>query len=190
MLDLKIVGRYRDTLKWVDRIGSERVEDRGWAYNQIQDSALGLIVERIIGGDEASGTVFNNFNPIRFMGVCSGDVSWDNDPSNVTKPVTQTTLTTETHRFALAPDDFKFLNATTGAELNPQALRRRFKATIILGSNDANGDLREFGLFGGDATATLDSGVMFNWITHPLISKDQDLVIERVVDITLAINRS
>ena len=62
--------------------------------------------------------------------------------------------------------------------------------TRILGENDANGDLREFGLFGGDASAAADSQYPLQLDHAPTYSEDATLVIERVIDIQFSINRS
>lgn len=188
-MQLHMVGKFKDTLRWKSHTGSERIEERGWSFNQIQDSALLQIAGSVIGAEDTTSGLFNNFGPIRYLAIGSGDSSWDADPNNVTKPVDQAALQSEFVRFAVAADDFDFLSSG-GAVLSPQELSSRFKLTRILGENDANGDLREFGLFGGDASAAADSGIIFNWITHPLIQKDATLVIERVIDIQFSINRS
>lgn len=188
-MQLHMVGKFKDTLRWKSHTGVERVEERGWSFNQIQDSALLQITGSVVGAEDTTSGLFNNFGPIRYLAVGSGSPFWDADPTNVAKPVGQTSLVNEFERFAVTANDFSFLDAN-GDVLNPQALSPRFKLTRILGANDANGDLREFGLFGGDANQGVQSGIMFNWITHPLIQKDASLVIERVIDIQFSINRS
>lgn len=188
-MKLIMVGKFKDTLTWQSHTGYKRTEERGWSFNQIQDSALHQVTGSIIGVEDTTSGLFNNFAPIRYLAIGSGDSSWDADPNNVSKPVTQTSLTTEFTRFAVTADEFEFLD-NSGVLLSPQSLSPRFRLTRLLGANDANGDLREFGLFGGDASAGSDTGLMFNWITHPLIQKDATLVIERVIDIQFSINRS
>lgn len=186
MIELRMIGQFKDTLKWKSLSGSEKTENRGWSFNQIQDSALNLLTARLLGIEEATHNLFSNVNPIRYMAIGSGEASWG---EVVTKPVTQSTLQNESVRLALTADDCLFLNSS-GVALNPQVFSPRFKITRVLGENEANGSLREFGLFGGNATAAINSGIMFNWITHPLIDKDNTLVIERVVDVQFSINRS
>ena len=189
MFALRAVGKYRDTLRYRGNTGEEKVEHRPWRYNQIQDSALHLLVANTINASGNSSNIFVGYGAITYLAVGGGLVGWDADPNNVTKPVTQTALTTEMARFPLTPDEFVFLDSS-GVVLSPQVLSNRFKVSYTLGVNDANGDLREFGLFGGLATPVADSGTMFNWITHPLINKDNTLVIEREIDIEFSINRS
>lgn len=45
------------------------------------------------------------------------------------------------------------------------------EAEVLIGSDDANGAIREFAFFGGDATSVLDSGVIFNVLRHVKIDK-------------------
>ena len=188
-LNMSAVGRYRDTLTWRSIDGSVRVEDRGWNKNQVQDAGLKIIVAALIGAPERTSGAFSSVLPLRYMAIGSGDPTWDAlSPSAVEKDIAATTLLNESYRFALTADDFSFLDVS-GADLNPQALSARFKARITLGANDANGDLREFGLVGASATSTLNTGLLFHWINHPLIQKDTSLVITREVDISFSINR-
>lgn len=47
--------------------------------------------------------------------------------------------------------------------------------------------IREMGLFGGTATATVDSGLMLDRITHARIWKDENVKLRRVIDVTLRV---
>lgn len=186
---LNIKGRYQDKLIWTSSItGMQRSETR-LGKNQVQDSAIELISGLLTNSSSMTTPPIENLIGISYVALGSGDSSWDQDPSNVSKPTDQTTLQNETFRFQVSPDSFIFLDQS-GAALSPQALSSRFKMSYTLGSADANGDLREFGLFGGAATSTLNSGTIFNWITHPLIQKDSSLTIQRTIDISLSIIRS
>jgi len=189
MILVEAIGRYRDTFRYKTINGFDKTIVSPWRKNQIQDSALNLITAQLIDASTNTNGLFINFGAINYIAFGSGDVAWDADPNNVNKPVTQTTLTSEIARIAITADNFTFLD-NGGVVLNPQSISPRFKMEITLGANDANGDLREFGLFGGETTANADTGTMFNWITHPLIQKDNTLVIDREVDIQFSINRS
>ena len=144
---LHIIGKYQDTLIWKNSIGLTRKEVRPFRFNQVQDSSLSLITGLLTDSANMISPPVANLWAINFLAVGSGQTIWDVDPSNVVKPTTQTTLETETFRFSLSPNDFTFLDASSGASLNPQALSSRFKVSYTLGTADANGDLREFGLF-------------------------------------------
>lgn len=181
MLSLNIQGQYKDTLRWVGHGGSERVECRGWKPNQIQDGALKIINERLLGmsDDEVAG--YLNLLPLRYMALGTGTPS--------SKPYDQDQLDTEIDRMPISASEVSFLDAN-GLELNPQAPSARFKFDIEINAGQGNGDLTEFGLFGGNASFNQDTGTMFNWITHPVINKDPTLIVNRVIDISLDINRS
>lgn len=186
---ISAVGKYRDTLTWRSLDGGTKSHEMPWRTNQVQDSGLKIVVSQLIGAPSMTSGSFSNVLPLRYMAVGSGDPTWDAvSPSAVSKDTAATTLLNETHRFALSADDFAFLDSS-GIDLDPQALSARFMARITLGANDANGDLREFGLVGASATSSLNTGLLFNWINHPLIQKDSSLVITREVDISFSIYR-
>lgn len=50
-----------------------------------------------------------------------------------------------------------------------------------------NTDIREMGLFGGTATATANSGLLLDRITHAKISKTSTFKLVRVIDVTLRV---
>jgi hypothetical protein len=64
---------------------------------------------------------------------------------------------------------------------------RKIEVTVVLLPGEGTGTLREFGLFGGTATASADSGEMVNWISHSRIDKDAALQIQRKVRIEFQI---
>lgn len=181
MLSLSIQGQYKDTLRWVGHGGSERIECRGWKPNQIQDGAQGIINERLLGMSDDEVVGYLSYLPIRYMALGDGQPA--------TKPYDQNHLENEFERVILSGSDVTFLD-DSGNPLNPQIPSARFRLNVRLNAGQGNGDLREFGLFGGEATANLNSGTMFNWITHALIQKDVTLNVDRVIDISLSINRS
>lgn len=190
MLQLTIQGKFRDTLIYKSRItGEQKIEHRDWQKNQIQDSAVNLIVPQLFG--MYNNNILTGFLPVNYFALGAGNSAWDVDP--VSKPVTQTQLTDETSitssRVAVNASDFTLLDPSTSAVLNPQAPSSKIKLDVTIGLNEGIGTLREFGLF-GNATATKDSGIMFNWITHPKIDKDNQLVINREIILDFSICRS
>lgn len=52
---------------------------------------------------------------------------------------------------------------------------------VELGAEEAVGTLREFGLFGGDAADTLNSGFMINYKIHPVIDKTMPKILKRSI---------
>lgn len=60
----------------------------------------------------------------------------------------------------------------------------RLQITTTFDEADANGSLVEMGFFGGNATATLGSGYMFNYKVFPVITKDSSVKMTIIWDIT------
>lgn len=192
MLQLTIQGKFRDTLVYKSRVtGEQKIEYRDWQKNQIQDSAVNLIVPQLFG--MYNNNILTGFLPVNYFALGAGDSAWDNNP--VSKPVTQTQLTDETtittSRIAVNASDFTLLDPSNNnnVPLNPQAPSSKIRLDVTIGLNEGIGTLREFGLF-GNATVAKDSGIMFNWITHPKIDKDNQLVINREIILDFSICRS
>ena len=92
MLQLTIQGKFRDTLIYKSRItGEQKIEHRDWQKNQIQDSAVNLIVPQLFG--MYNNNILTGFLPVNYFALGAGSIAWDADPNNVVKPVTQTQLT-------------------------------------------------------------------------------------------------
>ena len=167
----RVVGRWFDTFRYAD--GTVEAGPHGefdWGWNQIQNSFASLLSAWCRGE--------TGYDRINYMGIGSGLVAWDTTPP--TQSYSQTTLTTEYFRKAVQQTDIVYIdpitNLPTGGTPSP-----KIEISVTLLSAEANGTLREFGLFGGTATSTLDSGEMVNWIVHPRIDKDSSLEIDRRV---------
>lgn len=165
----KIVGRWFD--KYIYPDGREEFGEHGefeWGYNQIQNSCAVLLASLLKG--EAG------YNYMNYMAIGSGLASWDTTPP--TKSYNQTTLETEYYRKAIPVVDIIYLPDPPGIPT------KEIEVTVTLAAGEATGTLREFALFGGTATAAVDSGEMVNWISHARIDKDALLEIQRRVRIT------
>ena len=121
----------------------------------------------------------SGFRGITHWAVGSGQSSWDN--ANPPAPaVGDTKLFNETFRKAVQASDITFLDAND----NPTAsVTNKLQVKVTFTEAEANGDLREFGLFGGNATNTKDSGLMINRKTHGLIFKTSGMRLERIIRI-------
>jgi len=117
---------------------------------------------------------------ILYWAVGSGSESWEDDapPDPL---ITDSALLNETFRKEIDSADIVFLDGSNEETLTPTS---KIQITGRFLYSEANGKLREFGLYGGDATATKDSGLMINRKTHPLIVKTTGLQLERVLRIT------
>lgn len=167
------IGRWRDTITWVDGT----VDVGPWHHNQVQDASatlIGLLMRETIEG------AMSSFSGINFLAIGEGDPSWD--LGTPAQPRTDTTLESEIDRFAVAPpDDIIYLNPST---LNPQISPSKVIEVNTTIPFSVTGDLREFGLFGGDADSTANSGYMVNWIVHTKIEKTTQQSIQRTIQIT------
>lgn len=116
---------------------------------------------------------------IGYWAVGPGLSSWD-----LVRPepmVTDERLQIEAYRKTIAYEDIKFIDSAGKPSANPT---NRIEIVVTFAENEANGDLREFALFGGNATSALNTGVMINHKIHPVINKTSALKLERTIRIT------
>jgi len=175
---LRIVGEWFDKIRYLD--GSVEYGEHGefeWGDNQIQNTFATLIA--------CWARAESGYDRINYFAVGSGLVSWDTTPP--TQPYTDTTLTMEYFRKAIAQSSIIFIDPSTNIPTGgvPSS---KIEIDVTLLTTEANGTMREFGLFGGTATATLDSGEMVDWIVHSRIDKDSSMEIDRKVRIEFETN--
>jgi len=173
---MKLVGRWINKIRKVGET-EWQTHDEGeidWGYNQIQNTFATLLAS--LCRDEHLAEPYHG--RIAYMAIGSGLVGWDASPP--AQPYANTTLTTEYFRKFIPQADIVFIDPITNIATGgvPSS---KLEITVELLSVEANGTLREFGLFGGDGTISLDSGDMVNWIVHSKIVKDSSLEIQRIV---------
>lgn len=168
---IRISGKWNDILRYADgRVVEGGRGDMLWPSNQIQNVFANLLACWARG--EAG------YLQIGYMGIGHGLVAWDSVPPTLdpASPV----LEDEYFRKAVLPADIYFIdpstNLPTGGVPSP-----KLEVSVTLLSAEANGTMREFGLFGGTATGALDSGEIVNWVWHPRIDKDASVEIQRRV---------
>lgn len=171
-------GRWKETITHSDGT----VTEGGWSPNQIQNTASDLLAGLLRrAGEDPS---YSGFKGLLYLAVGSGDVSWD-----VTAPIkdpAQVALQSEYFRKQIIYSDLNFLDPL-GAVGAPAVgyVSRKILINVTLLSNEANGARREFGLYGGDATLATDSGLIFNWVSHPLSNKTSGETINLSIEILL-----
>ena len=159
----------------IDRIhyADGRVEERV-GHNIVVNSFLNLVMCLL---KQQSG-----YTGIQYWAVGSGADSWDNatpDPN-----ITDTRLVSEIGRVEIPTSEISFLDA----ELNPTSTPTNIiQITHTFGPNDCNGKWREFGIFGGNASASANSGIMINHRHHPILTKTNEMTVERVMRFTLTL---
>lgn len=139
----------------------------------------------------------DGFEGIQYWAIGSGDDSWDlmdSIPSPTlgdTKleyydPTTGITKNTEIGRVAISNDEITFLNddfSTATGVTHILQIKHTFD------ENTCNGPWREFGIFGGNATSSPDSGYMINHRTHALLTKSSEMIVDRIMRFTLSLGQ-
>lgn len=169
---MKIVGRWQDVYRYSNgRVAPGRAGEFVWGFNQIQNSFRTLLA---CWAREESG-----YGRIGFMGIGTGLPGWDTTPP--VQSYDQSTLEAEYYRLTIPQGEIIFIDPITGSPAGSPT--NKLEITVIIGYSAANGTMREFGLFGGTATSTLDTGEMVNWIVHDRIDKTSGFEIQRKVRI-------
>lgn len=172
----KARGQWRDTvIRRNPETGAEEVvEDTGWNANKIVVGAT-LLIAGLLKNDPT----FNG--GILFSAQGRGEAIFDvNLP---TPQFDETALRDEF--FRKAPNSIAYLKPD-GSAADPGEVTSRLLIETTLDFDEANGEfIREQGLVGGTATATLDSGLLFNLIFHKARFKDASVKIIRRIQLII-----
>ncbi|MDH5626205.1 MAG: hypothetical protein OEY21_08870 [Nitrospira sp.] len=160
-------GYYRDRLCDSD---NQTIWDGGWRTNRVVDRCNGLLAALMKGEPGFAG--------ILYWAVGEGEPAWDNlMPSPVAG---DRELSAEVARKALSAAHIAFLDERDQAVEEPTS-RLRVEATFTRQELGGEGPrvLREFGLFGGDATTAANSGWMIDYVIHPRIQVSEGMTLTR-----------
>lgn len=152
------------------KTGSKTLIHHG--HNLVVDSASILIACLMKGKDGIGG--------VKYFACGKGSSNWSNEAPPM-PDAQMSKLVAETFRKEIKPTDVVFIDSASEVSETPT---NRIQITVTFNENEANGELREIGIFGGDATAKADSGIMVNCKFHPLIYKTTGMKLERVVRFT------
>lgn len=170
-LNLKIEGiNIVDTIKNV-KTGKVEVIERG--HNLVVDKVLPLIMALLKG----------SLSGVQYWAVGSGATSWDSNPVNPL--LTETKLTNELGRKAITASNMTFVDPETLETSSSPTTCLEISCTFY--EEDCNGVWREFGIFGGNASATANSGIMINKRHHAVITKTEEMTVERIMRFTLSL---
>ncbi len=169
-----IEGIWRDVL--FDS-GSRVRWDSGWRSNLIVDSCNVLLASLMKRQEGVQG--------ILFWAVGQGERDWDS-----VSPVPMlgdSLLTNEVARLAISPEQIVYVNEENQPVEDPTT---RLEVTAEFKGQDLvpNGTqtLREFGVFGGDATREPDSGLMIDYVIHPAIVLTPEVRLSRRLRLTFS----
>ena len=167
--DVKMTGQS------IDRIFKNgKLVDEIVGHNLVVNSFLNLVMCLL---KQQSG-----YTGIQYWAVGSGAPSWDT--SMPTPELTATRLTAEIGRVPITADELAFLDQDYKVVSTPTNI---LQISHTFGADDCNGVWREFGIFGGNATAVLNSGIMVNKRHHSVITKTEEMTIERIMRFTLSL---
>lgn len=168
--------------------GFSKVKMTGECIDRIYKN--GVLVDEIVGHNLVVSSFLNlvmcllkrqsGYSGIQYWAIGSGATSWD---SNTPSPsLDATKLTAEIGRSVINPSDIKFLNNNYEEVSTPTPI---IQISHTFGTDECNGTWREFGIFGGNATASANSGIMINKRHHSVITKTTDMTIERIMRFTI-----
>lgn len=164
---VKMTGEIIDRIQYKDG----RVEVRR-GHNLVVNSFSNLVM--CLLKQEAG------YKGIQYWAVGSGDASWDTSLPSPEKSATK--LTSELGRVQILPEEIKFLTPEFEESPTPTYI---LQISHTFGTQDCNGVWREFGIFGGNATELADSGILINKRHHKVLTKTEEMTVERTMRFTL-----
>lgn len=165
--NVHMTGEIIDRIHYADGHIEERV-----GHNLVVNNFLNLVMSLLKQQSDYKG--------IQYWAVGSGASSWDGSMPN--PDINSTKLTAELGRVAIGAGEIKFLNSDYSEVSAPTNI---LQISHTFGPSDCNGVWREFGIFGGNATTAKDSGIMINKRHHAVITKTEEMTIERIMRFTL-----
>lgn len=166
--NIKVTGKITDVITHLDT-GEVEVKE---GHNLVVTSFTSLVMA-LLG--KTSG-----YKGLSYWAVGSGLSSWDTTP--VSPTLNETTLTSELGRKVINASDCSFQKADGSISTTPTNI---LCVSVNFGANDCNGIWREFGLFGGNATTALNSGILIDKRHHEVITKADTMAISRTIVFTL-----
>jgi hypothetical protein len=168
-------GSYRDVL--IDGSGRARRES-GWQSNRIVHTCHRLLAALMKGQSGMKGVLV--------WAVGSGQDDWDERAP--TPRDTDARLVNETARKQLTPGQIVYLDPAgqPSASITDQ-LEVSIEFTAADLAPGGTPSLREFGLFGGDATAAANSGFMIDYVIHPRIDLDPAWTLKRRLQLVFGV---
>lgn len=164
---LKVEGYWRDEIIYENGEVKKTPHDKFLNKNLIVDDA-GVLMAGLFMGD--SDYFFGDL----WLAVGNGLAEWDDlvDKGVSNQTIDKTQLFTEIFRKQYA--DKNYITAIGGTIITNKTkfLQYRFD----FNQEEISGEyLREFGLFGGDAIITENSGKMFDYVIHPVFYKNPSI---------------
>ena len=166
-----IKGQRRHRIKKRMPDGSIEITESDWKPNRVVDDA-GILIAGLLKKD----TSFTDWG-ILYYAIGEGNASWDTG-GTPTPSMSQHILLAEFDR--VAPDYVIYMDSLGGSpSVSPtNVIETRATFTFAMGPSPTGKWIREHALFGADATATQDSGTVFNIHNDTKIWKDDTIELE------------
>lgn len=183
---LGLEGIWWDIIYRKDILGNEKVIHTSKKHNTIMVKVTNLI----------AGLFKNDSNlpsGVTHHAIGRGSSTWDSGVIPPSPPTTDEYLLDEYYRQSIDTNtDVEYIDSggnpftPTGSPGVDYQVQPRIRIKSTFGYDDANGEwIREQAIFGGDATATIDTGHIFNIIRHPRIRKENNIKIDRYIQFNL-----
>lgn len=166
-----VKGELIDEIRYKDgRI--EIIKDHNLVVNSII-----LLITALLKGE-------SSYYGLSYWAVGQGLASWDSSLPNPSP--SDSKLTNEVGRVQILSTDIKYIDGSNNYSETPTNI---IEISHTFGTEDCNGTWREFGIFGGNATSTKDSGIMIDKINHKILTKTDLMEVKRTLRITFNIVR-
>lgn len=157
---VKAIGETHDIITYKDGT----VVDTGWSRNTIV-IGLNKLLSAMLKGDPT-------YPGIKYWAIGSSDT---------VPTVNDVGCTTEIARKAIPSDAISYRNSNGTVSSAPTNI---LQVTLTFAQDEANGTWKEFSIFGGNATASLGSGIAINHKVHGVITKTNEMTVERTIRFT------
>lgn len=122
---------------------------------------------------------------IKYWAVGQGSEDWDEQLPAPT--VGDEQLTSEIGRVEIQASEMKYLKLEGESYVESSTPTNIIQIQHTFDENTLNGDWREFGIFAGDCTSAMNSGLMLNHRIHAVLHKTSEMVVERTMRFTLTL---
>jgi hypothetical protein len=144
-----------------------RVEATPWSDRLIVASFSLLLAQLVMGNGLGTGPN-SSYVGASYMALGTGQASWDTSgPPAPTTSQTQLVNEPATGNFR-KPVQAQMVDASGNVTTTPT---NRVLVSAVFNVGEANGQLRELGLFGGNATLAPNSGLLIDYETFPVVNK-------------------
>lgn len=161
-------GSYRDQ---ITNKNGRMLVDTCWVSNTIVDNTWPLLAGLLKNDPALAG--------ILYWAVGEGDPNWET--ATATPSPGADRLYLESARQAIDANNIAYLNPDSSVSATPTSCIE--VSAVFRWPEDRQ--LREFGLFGGDASEAADSGMLINYVIHPRIDLDGGTDLTRRVRFTM-----